>query len=195
MSPARTQPKTERRSPGNRLSVEDWVKAALNIMVDEGISGVKVQRLCEILGVTKGSFYWHFADLDAFLEELAKRWMEGSSQPEDIKLGPNADGQSNLMLAMQAFVHPRNRKLVRAMREWAQRDEHAKEAVAAMDRTMLELLRRTFADVGFNRKDSEMRAKILYYTGVGFAHVGPIGRDANTSDQLSFLLELLTQVD
>ena len=70
-----TSPQTTQSS---RLSVNDWITAGLELLADDGIGGVKIQRLCERLGVTKGSFYWHFTDLDAFLGAMAKHWEDGA---------------------------------------------------------------------------------------------------------------------
>ena len=54
-----------RPSTRTRVSVDDWVAAELAIMAAaDGVGGVKIHRLCDRLGVTKGSFYWHFRDLD-----------------------------------------------------------------------------------------------------------------------------------
>ena len=50
-----------------RLSASDWVDVGFTFLGDEGIQGIKIDRMAERLGVTKGSFYWHFKDLDDFL--------------------------------------------------------------------------------------------------------------------------------
>ena len=71
-----TTPSTS--APSSRLGVTDWITAGLELLSREGISGVKIQRLCERLNVTKGSFYWHFTDLDAFLGAMAKHWEDGA---------------------------------------------------------------------------------------------------------------------
>jgi AcrR family transcriptional regulator len=174
--------------------VRDWIDAALDIMVEEGVSGVKIQRLCERLGVTKGSFYWHFDDLDAFLEEVARHWLDGDGVlPKGTKLGPAGNPDRNLLLAMQAFTEPRWRSLARAMRDWSQRDERARASMAAMDRSMVGLLEAAFEGLGFSGADSELRAKILYYVGVGFSHVGPLGGDGGADEQLEAVLNVLAR--
>ena len=65
--------------------------------------------------------------------------------------------------------------------------------MAAMDRTMLQLLQQAFRDLGFEADESELRAKILYYVGVGFVHVGPLGTASAVSEQLSAVFALLTR--
>ena len=74
-----------------RLSADDWVRAALDTMVDEGIGGVKIQRLCDRLGVTKGSFYWHFADRDALVAAALAVWEQQSTEARISALDADPD--------------------------------------------------------------------------------------------------------
>jgi AcrR family transcriptional regulator len=59
-----------------RLSKEDWLKAARLALLHNGPDGVRVEPLARDLGVTKGSFYWHFTDRNDLLEKLLKEWEE-----------------------------------------------------------------------------------------------------------------------
>jgi AcrR family transcriptional regulator len=176
-----------------RLSADDWVRAALDAMVDEGIGGVKIQRLCDRLGVTKGSFYWHFADLDAFLSEVARRWAGDGAQLPGSLDGAGDDPEARLLLAMKLFADPRNRNLARAMRDWAQHDERARAAVHQADETMFGQVKAALVHRGFDDAEAEVRAKILYYSGVGYAHVGTLGRTDSAESQLRRTWEILTQ--
>ena len=59
-----------------RLSKEDWLKAARLALLHKGPDGVRVEPLAKELGVTKGSFYWHFKDRNDLLDALLKEWEE-----------------------------------------------------------------------------------------------------------------------
>jgi AcrR family transcriptional regulator len=173
-----------------RLAAEDWIRAALDVMVEEGIGGVKIQRLCDRLGVTKGSFYWHFEDLDAFLGEVARVWAEdGAHLPGSLDDEQDPDGK--LLLAMRPFADPRNRNLARAMREWSQSDERARTAIRKADEAVFEQVKAALQHRGFDADEAEVRAKILYYSGVGYAHVGNLGRRDTLERQLTKTWELL----
>ena len=65
-----------KKSSSNRqsLSAQDWAQAALDVMVARGLDGVAVEPLARELGVTKGSFYWHFANRDALLDAALQLW-------------------------------------------------------------------------------------------------------------------------
>lgn len=59
-----------------RLSKADWLKAARLALLHNGPDGVRVEPLARDLGVTKGSFYWHFTDRNDLLGALLKEWEE-----------------------------------------------------------------------------------------------------------------------
>jgi AcrR family transcriptional regulator len=171
--------------PRERLGVDDWVRAALEIMASEGIGGVRIPRLCERLGVTKGSFYWHFADLDAFLAAIADQWEAGEGT---FRL----DHELSIDALVGAFVDHRLSRLERAMRDWARTDERAKSAIRASDERAFAKLVTVFESLGFDHADADVRAKVLFYAGVGFGDVGPIGDRGDTKRQVQALLALLT---
>ncbi len=57
-----------------RLSISEWLRAARSALLNRGLGSVSIERLARELGVTKGSFYWHFKDRAALLEALLKEW-------------------------------------------------------------------------------------------------------------------------
>ena len=76
--------KTETMASGatersTRLNAETWERAALEAIAELGLPGVAVEPLAKKLGVTKGSFYWHFADREALLHAALKRWEKRST--------------------------------------------------------------------------------------------------------------------
>ena len=62
-----------------RLSADDWVAAALDTLITDGIGAVKVLPLAKKLGVTRGSFYWHFENHEALLTRLLEVWEDTNS--------------------------------------------------------------------------------------------------------------------
>jgi len=63
--------------PGKpRLSRADWVQGAYEALGDRGISAITVDALAQRLGVTKGSFYWHFRDSEDLLGAVVAHWEE-----------------------------------------------------------------------------------------------------------------------
>jgi len=58
----------------SRLSVDDWVQEGLWVLAEDGVKALTLGRLCSRLGVTKGSFYWHFTDMKGYREALIGTW-------------------------------------------------------------------------------------------------------------------------
>ena len=58
----------------DRLGREDWIRAALELLVTAGVEGVKIVPLAERLGVTSGSFYWHFKNRRELHDALLEYW-------------------------------------------------------------------------------------------------------------------------
>jgi len=163
-------PPKPRQSPSRkrRLSPQDWVKAAMDVLVEEGIEGVRVDILARRLGVTKGSFYWHFNSRDALLDVLARSWgeVEGESFMNEVM----ASGESPRMkLAMLGAIYLRENypAYERAMRGWALTDERAvaalKRAGARTMRTLIQLYR----ELGFDPAEAEFRARVHRLSSIG----------------------------
>jgi AcrR family transcriptional regulator len=181
-----------RATPTPRLSVDDWVAAALELLAKDGPSGVKIDRLCVRLGVTKGSFYWHFADLDAFLGAVAERWAQARDARRETFAELEAlEPHERLRRMMEALADPQEWPLERAVREWARSDGFVHDRVEASDRWVFQAIRKAFRELGFDAGDADLRAKTLFYAGVGFIYVGPQGQRGGRR-QRDRLLDILT---
>jgi AcrR family transcriptional regulator len=178
-----------------RLSVNDWVTAGLELLAEEGIGGVKIQKLCERLGVTKGSFYWHFTDLDAFLGAMAKYYEDGARIFKDrFTEMARVDAKKTLNDSIVGSFDIRAGRLERAMRDWSRSDPRAHNAIRASDDLAFAAIKESFELLGFTDKEADIRAKTLFYAGVGFGDVGPrIGDQRDPRGQLAAMMELLTR--
>src|SRR5215218_10112516 len=72
--PATTNDRTSKTTRSERLGPDDWTRAALLAIADNGAKNVSVERLARELGTTKGSFYWHFKDRPALIDAALERW-------------------------------------------------------------------------------------------------------------------------
>ena len=69
-------PKTKTGAKRERLSREAWLQQALDVLSREGEGKFRIDAVCAALGVTKGSFYWHFHDRSDFLDAIFAFWVE-----------------------------------------------------------------------------------------------------------------------
>ena len=155
-----------------RLSIDDWLQAGFAILAEEGIKALKIDRLCARVGVTKGSFYWHFDGMPSYRAALVESW--GLLRDDDRRtfddMGDIAP-RERLTHMMSSLVSPRHWTLERAMREWARSDEAVAASVRASDRRVLEAVRRTFLDYGFDAEEADLRANVVFAAGIGFLHL------------------------
>jgi AcrR family transcriptional regulator len=87
-----------------RLTAGDWVDAAYSAMAEDGVGSVAIEPLARRLGVTRGSFYWHFKDRRALLEVTLERWERESTEAVISATRSIANPQERLVrLAEEAF--------------------------------------------------------------------------------------------
>jgi AcrR family transcriptional regulator len=160
-----------RRDPGRRLSDEDWIQTGFLILAESGPNALRVDALCKRLDVTKGSFYWHFADMPTYRAALIEAWANLNDEhrrPFDDMC--DDDPRERLALMMRTWVTPQQWDLERAMRAWALTDETVLASVQRSDRRILRAVKDAFADYGFDAEDAALRATVMIAAGIGFLH-------------------------
>jgi AcrR family transcriptional regulator len=162
----------------SRLAVDDWLHAGFAILAEEGLNALKLDRLCARLGVTKGSFYWHFANMKAYRQALIESWAQLRDEDRrDIEQMRDIPPRERLSHMMASLVRPRQWALERAMREWARSDETVAAAVRSADRRLVKAVRQAFCDYGFDADEAELRANTTFAAGIGLLHLaGPTPR-------------------
>ena len=104
-----------------RLGPEEWVRAGLKALAKSGASALKADKLAAGLGVSRGSFYWHFADVPAFHAAVLRRWrevaleniiaeIETTSDPLEALLHRAFAGGSGVESAVRAWERPTPRR-------------------------------------------------------------------------------------
>ena len=176
-----------------RLSADDWLQGGLLLLAEEGLAAVKVEPLAARLGVTKGSFYWHFEDLPGFLAAMAGSWCDlRDAEVAAFEAEAPADPVERLRALMDGISDPATWKLERAVRAWAYANPTLQAKVGELDHWAFGQVRAAFEQLGFARIDAEVRAKTLFYAGIGFLHTGTLG-EPEREDHRVALLELLTR--
>jgi AcrR family transcriptional regulator len=175
-----------------RLSRARWIEAALDVLVSDGIEGVRIDRLCRSLGVTKGSFYHHFAGRDALLEAVADYWAD--TQPRDAVdslAAWEADPRKQLVEVTRLVADRDIGRRDHAMRAWAAADPRAARAVQRADRQILKLLEKILAGMGVPDDEIHPLARVLFFTALG-AYDAPALFDGRSRRSLSgYLLRLV----
>ncbi|MFZ0885597.1 MAG: TetR/AcrR family transcriptional regulator [Candidatus Acidiferrales bacterium] len=148
------------------LQPDDWVRAAFARLSTEGIESVRIELLARDLGVSKGSFYWHFQDREELLAKMLERW-EGD---ETEWLGATVVTPRAAARWAQFIEHcadPARARLEAALRAWARRDERIASRVSAIEKKRAKHIASVLHDIGFTPELAESWAEIalLVYLG------------------------------
>jgi AcrR family transcriptional regulator len=152
--------------PDNRLSPAEWVDAGLKALAKSVFSALKADTLANGLGVSRGSFYWHFADVSAFHAAVLRRWREVASENIIAELERAADDRLEVLIH-RAFAAGSG--VERAVRAWATADARARAAVEAVDVERIRYLRKLLIDAGIHPSVAGPRARIMNWCYLGFA--------------------------
>jgi AcrR family transcriptional regulator len=181
----------ERKPLTTRWSRDDWTAKALELLMAEGVSAVKITRLCADLGVTKGSFYWHFADLDELMEAIATRWCAITKEALQAMAGlDRLPPVERLYRMTERLLEDRTLAVERALRDWARADERVADAVTESDRYVFGVVQQALLELGFSAGQARMRAGTLVYAGIGYAH-GQRSLPKPTKNEVSLLLDMI----
>src|SRR4051812_38522170 len=171
---------------GDQLSAQDWVNQGLKTLTKSGFTALKAEPLAKAMGVSRGSFYWHFADIDAYHAAILEHWRDIAA--EQIIAGVEASAPAEPpVTALLRRVFSEKLTLEMAVRSWAASDPLARHAVEAIDRRRLTYVERLLKAGGLSPGIARARAQILYWAFLGFALSEkplPRGRQAVVLEEL-----------
>ena len=173
----------------------DWLQAGLAAVVDDGPNGLRIDRLCRRLGVSKGSFHHHFAGAGDFKRSLLTAYetlvVEALDQAIDQNAGatPQATlaGLTAAITSTQSFYRP---ELEVAMRAWACSDAAVRAVQERVDRQRLKSLQGIWSRILDDPSEAQTAALLPYLVGIGASLVQP----PTPPDQLQRVYELLQRL-
>jgi AcrR family transcriptional regulator len=147
-----------------RLNRQDWIDAALDLLIEGGIGAVSVDQLASRLNITRGSFYHHFADRNELLRVLLDHWAEHWTYEVIDRLAKlGLDPATTLLALMRAIRNDKLADLDAPFRAWALHDPMARDVARQVDEARLEFIRSNFAALGFKELDAETRARLFQH--------------------------------
>ena len=151
-----------------RLDRYDWLMQGIETLRNSGIDAVRVEPMARLLGVTKGSFYWHFKDCGEFLDGLLEYW-ETEMTDKIAAHVKHADGepQRQLLALLKHIVSEEINRYDAAVRAWALYDERATKVVTRVDERRLAYCNQLFLHMGFSPEQAEIRSRMSYFYVVG----------------------------
>lgn len=161
-------PKSKPRERNARLSADDWAQGALDLIAEQGVAAVAVEPLARRLGVTKGSFYWHFPSRDALLQAALERWEAVEEQDVFGKLEAVPDPRERLRALFQMVAREFRSHVVYSALLKAPDHPAVQPVIDRVSQRRLDYLTASFRQAGLGRAEARHRARLTYAAYVGF---------------------------
>jgi AcrR family transcriptional regulator len=148
------------------LTREDWFVAAIGALRRGGVDGVRVEALARDLGVTRGSFYWHFSDRQELLDMILARWEEETTW---LVAGASAaatprERALRFFEMANASPYPPDREIF----AWARRDRKVARRVEAIEAKRTAFFEQILRDAGASGERSRQLGELLYLATLGW---------------------------
>jgi len=170
------------------LQPRDWIQTALVRLASHGIQEVRVEVVARDLGVSKGSFYWHFRDRSDLLDQMLARWEDSELSWLDEE-GSTATRWATLI---ERSTDPTRRRVEIAIRAWARGDEKIAARVSAIEKKRANLIAEVLQDVGFARPAADSWSEMVLLMSLGW--MDRVTRDPRSEFERHSLGELLSEM-
>jgi AcrR family transcriptional regulator len=168
---------------------QNWLLAGLDALRKGGVGAVRVERLAADVGVTKGSFYWHFRDRGALLDALLEFWSREMTDAEFERIQTLRGGLAARLLALAEDVLEKGMgRYDPAIRAWGRSDRKVAAAVAQVDRRRVRALTGFFEEGGFGAAEARIRARLFYTFLLGEPQVRSPAREPGELEKMVKIL-------
>jgi AcrR family transcriptional regulator len=146
-----------------------WVAEGLRALGVGGPDAVRIEKLAQALGVTRGGFYWHFEDRGALLAEMLDAW-ERVVIDEVIERVEGEGGDARAKLRRLSAIAGSSGDLVKielAIRDWARRDKAVAQRLKRVDNRRMDYMRSLFGAFCPDEEEVEVRCMVFYSLWMG----------------------------
>jgi AcrR family transcriptional regulator len=158
------------------LTSSDWVEGALQLISEAGLRALTIEALAARLGVTKGSFYWHFKSRSELVAGALGRWEHRATVEAIAGLSAVTDAGQRLKFMLDAASRPpRSRSLYAALAE-AGDDPIVRRVLKRVASSRIEFLETCYRELGLPETRAKSAAVLAYaaYRGLlQLAHEAP----------------------
>ena len=169
-----------------------WVHAALQALAAGGPDAVRVETLAVSLGVSKGGFYWHFADRQALLEEMLDTWEKTGTEDIIARVASHpGDARAKLQKLFDITSSPEGLAVELAVRDWSRRDSDVAGRLRRADNRRMGFVRSLFGQFCADEDDVEVRSMMSYSMVIGSYFVAVEHGDKTRSQVLQLAIDHL----
>ncbi|MGI9326295.1 MAG: TetR/AcrR family transcriptional regulator [Pseudomonadales bacterium] len=151
-----------------RLTAQDWIDEAFRDFACGGVDRVRVERLAASLGVTKGSFYWHFKNRQELLDAMLSHWEETGTKRIIERVDAAVQDPRDRIKTLIEFamvVSETEAAIDAKLRVWAATDDKTAAVLARVDKRRVGYVVQLFRAIGVTQP--RHRATALYRMMIG----------------------------
>lgn len=142
-----------------RFSREVWLEKALDVLRLEGNAGLQIENITKRLGVTKGSFYWHFKDKNDFRRSILDYWDQVYTKRVVAKIeATGGTAKEKLRTVMDMVSRDNLSGYDEFIDGWASHEPEIATRVQKVYDYRFQYTRSLLAEMGFKGMDLETRA-------------------------------------
>lgn len=151
-----------------KLTAQDWEQAALALIAEKGVNALAVEQLARRMGITKGSFYWHFPNREALLNQALNHWQEHDARNLTKALSAISDPTERLRSFFRASSREVFTAEVFSALIFAADHPQVEPVLERVASRRIEHLSQAFEQLGLSRVDAVNRARLSYSAYIGF---------------------------
>ena len=142
------------------LTRDDWISGAWDMLGENGLDGVRVEPLARRLGVTKGSFYWHFKDRQQLMDALLDRWFSIWDDQMLPDMEEAANPADRIWALFESVVGRVTRGQTVSLRMMSHSDADVARRIEERDAQRLSFLTSELVEIGFAADEARVRGQV-----------------------------------
>ena len=150
-----------------RLTRARWVEEGLTVLREEGPAGLAADRMARRLGVSRGSFYWHFASALDFEAALLGAWEEQWTARIIAAVEQESGGPRARLRSLIEKTGGEDASLYASAKRMAREHRDLEALLARVDGRRIDFVRALLAEAGLSGPAAELRARIIYAWAMG----------------------------
>lgn len=160
-----------------------WLEAGFQMLAEGGIDSVRVDRISKKIGLTRGSFYWHFKSRAEFLDAMLELWQQKGTHDiirlvEQEKLNPNKRLSALLNLTTKNPGPQYGGKFAEmAIRIWGGSHTKAAAVIKQVDAERVAFVHKLLVEMQMEPALASFLAEIIYN-----AYIGMMSRDLSEEE-------------
>ncbi|WDV05133.1 MULTISPECIES: TetR/AcrR family transcriptional regulator [Lysinibacillus] len=168
-----------------QVTKDDWIKAGLQQLAEDGIHKVRIEALARSLKISKGSFYHYFRDHQQLLDAMLDYW---ETHATNAIIQSMEQEDATLEQLLRISFH-KDKKIEIGIYAWAKYDANVATRIVQIEEQRIACVAKLYQKKGMTKEVSKDRARLAYLTYIGWM----TRFEANPHFDLEKMIKLLLQ--